>query len=113
MMAEYDDRLVQAWLDAYLATGAPELDFEELLFRYRVATCVSAYGTCSLTRNFLGAKALFAGAKAYNDEPMRRDFGLRFNLGMIYSRMVLLALRGDTYWGAVKEFHRRRDAEIR
>merc|ERR1711977_620573 len=41
MLAEYDERLVRCWLNAYHEAGACELDYEELLFRYRLATAIS------------------------------------------------------------------------
>mmetsp|Transcript_87489 Transcript_87489/g.265473 ORF Transcript_87489/g.265473 Transcript_87489/m.265473 type:complete len:510 (-) Transcript_87489:45-1574(-) len=109
MLAEYDDRFVRAWLDAYHATGAPTLDYEELLYRYRLATCVSVYGCCSSSMQWAKpeAKPFWAGFKTYNDEQIRANFGLKFGVSMLYNRVLLMAEHGDVYWEALKRFRRK------
>lgn len=106
MVAEHDDNLVRCWLDAYHATGAPKLDFEELVMQYRCVSCVGIYGTFASARQFANAgskEGLWDWVKAWNDDYIRQDFGLKFNIGMLYNRALLWSLRGDTYYAAYEK----------
>mmetsp|Transcript_53445 Transcript_53445/g.120445 ORF Transcript_53445/g.120445 Transcript_53445/m.120445 type:complete len:507 (-) Transcript_53445:122-1642(-) len=110
MLAEYDDRLVQAWLDAYHRAGGPTMEYEELLLRYRLAACTSAYGCCSSAIQWAKpeAKEFWSTMKAFNDDKIRADFGLKFSMSMLYNRVLLFALRGDVYWASLAELTRRK-----
>jgi len=114
MLAEYDERLVRAWADAYHAVGAPRIDVDELLLRYRLSTCISACGVYSSVDSYAGkletAKASaekFKDAPAYNCEAIRADFGTKFGMSMLYNRITLFALKGDYYWSALPELLKR------
>merc|ERR1712012_1443583 len=91
IVAEYDDRFIRCWLDAYHATGAPKMSFDELVMQYRLVSCVGIYGTMSSARPFANADWPWAHVKAYNDDWIRADFGLKFNLSMLYNRSLLWA----------------------
>merc|ERR1712032_106559 len=114
MLMEYDVGMVHVWVDAYHATGAPKLNVDELLLRYRVATCLNAlaiYSQASMyasERALPGSKAAFAKMPAFNCEEIRKDFGMRFGMSMVYNRIALFLLRGDPYWNAVEEVLRRK-----
>mmetsp|Transcript_1308 Transcript_1308/g.3794 ORF Transcript_1308/g.3794 Transcript_1308/m.3794 type:complete len:691 (+) Transcript_1308:59-2131(+) len=109
MLAEYDDRLICAWADAYHATGAPPFDVPELIMQYRMVSAVSCYGCIAGARGFLSPqmKPLWDNVQAYNDEPIRNDFGLKFGISMLYHRVLLWALRGDVYWASYEEWVKR------
>eukprot|EP00413_Alexandrium_margalefii_P000362 CAMPEP_0204510744 /NCGR_PEP_ID=MMETSP0661-20131031/55_1 /ASSEMBLY_ACC=CAM_ASM_000606 /TAXON_ID=109239 /ORGANISM="Alexandrium margalefi, Strain AMGDE01CS-322" /LENGTH=514 /DNA_ID=CAMNT_0051515789 /DNA_START=1 /DNA_END=1546 /DNA_ORIENTATION=+ len=109
MLAEHDEGMVRIWADAYHATGAPKLDVEELLLRYRVSTCINAYGIFSTAnqhtspQGIQGSKAYFASFEAWNCDAIRANFGLKFNFSMIYNRFMTFFLKGDSYWNAVTQ----------
>merc|ERR1712070_729681 len=108
MLAEHDDDMIRAWLDAYHAAGGPELDYEEVLYRYRLGTCVSALGIYSnnvmTAANKANSKTYFKGFPAWNCDAVRNEFGLRFGFGMNYGRIMLFVLKGDKYWAAFDKF---------
>eukprot|EP00425_Heterocapsa_triquetra_P001566 CAMPEP_0195056692 /NCGR_PEP_ID=MMETSP0448-20130528/4977_1 /TAXON_ID=66468 /ORGANISM="Heterocapsa triquestra, Strain CCMP 448" /LENGTH=592 /DNA_ID=CAMNT_0040086533 /DNA_START=47 /DNA_END=1825 /DNA_ORIENTATION=+ len=106
MLAEYDDRLVQCWADAYHATGAPKMDVEELVLQYRIASGLSVYGCIASARSLLdpGLNAFLQTAKAYTDEAIRGHFGLSFQLSMLINRAHLWALRGDAYYASYQKW---------
>lgn len=109
MLAEYDDRLICAWADAYHATGAPPVDVNELILQYRMVSAVSCYGCMASARGWITPqmKPLWENVQAYNDEPIREDFGLKFGLSMLYHRALLWALRGDVYWASYESWVQR------
>jgi len=110
MLAAHDEGMVRAWADAYNAAGAPRMDVAELLLRYRLATCINAYcifGTVDRMR-LRDAAAMFKTLPAYNCEEIRKDFGTRFNMSMLYNRILLFILKGDYYWSALPEMLKRR-----
>lgn len=113
MLAEYDDKLIRCWCDAYHQTGAPRLNGQEVLFRYRLATCVSAYGIFSTANGMASPQALaetkksFKALSAWNCEEIRANFGMQFQMGMLYNRILLMALKGDTYWSALTTLSKR------
>jgi hypothetical protein len=110
MLVEHDDRLIATWADAYHETGAPRLDIQELIFRYRLALCVSGYGIMSQcnTWNSPDNKAALAKCSAYNCDEIRADFATRFGMSMIFNRIMMFVLKGDTYWSACDEFVKKR-----
>mmetsp|Transcript_83087 Transcript_83087/g.144309 ORF Transcript_83087/g.144309 Transcript_83087/m.144309 type:complete len:588 (-) Transcript_83087:82-1845(-) len=113
MLAEHDDKLIQCWCDAYHATGAPKIDDAEVLFRYRLATCVSAYGIIStlnqmVSPNVIGeTKKNFKDLPSWNCEVIRANFGMQFAMGMVYNRIMLMVLKGDKYWNAIPELQKK------
>lgn len=114
MLAEYDERMVRAWADAYHATGAPKLDVDELLLRYRLATCINAAGIFSNVDTYAStpekakmAAESFKYCSAWNCDEIRSNFGIKFGMGMLYNRIMLFALKGDYYWSALPEFLKR------
>jgi len=111
MLAEYDDKLVVCWADAYHETGAPKLDVKELIFKYRIATCVSANGIFASANSINSAPETvekIKGCPAYqSEEVLSQEFHFRFGLGMLYNRIQLFALKGDTYWDALTELKSR------
>mmetsp|Transcript_27881 Transcript_27881/g.83337 ORF Transcript_27881/g.83337 Transcript_27881/m.83337 type:complete len:687 (+) Transcript_27881:41-2101(+) len=109
MLAEHDDRLICAWADAYHETGAPPLDVNELLMQYRMVSAVSCYGCIATARGFLTPqmKPLWDNVKAYNDELITQNFGMKFGVSMLYHRVLLWALRGDVYWASYQEWVKR------
>merc|ERR1719229_1579757 len=99
-------------MDAYHATGAPKLNFDELIMQYRCVSCVGIYGTFASARNFANPMmkaGLWDHVKAWNDEPIRNDFGLKFGIGMLYNRSVLWALRGDVYFAAYEKLKSKKE----
>lgn len=107
MLAKHDDTMIRIWADAYHATGAPKLDVQELLFRYRLSTCISSYGIFSSCNQHTTpqaierSKAMFATLQGWNCDAIRADFGWRFQFGMLFNRILLFTLKGDVYWKAV------------
>lgn len=107
MLAEYDEQMVRAWCDAYHETGAPKIDYEELLFRYRISTCISAYGVYSANtmgfqnpQTVQAQKEVYQWFSAWNCDQIRSNFGLQFSNGMLWNRIILFVLKGDVYWDA-------------
>merc|ERR1711920_975723 len=109
MLAKHDDTMIRIWADAYHATGAPKLDVEELLLRYRLSTCINSYAIFSSCNQHAapqaieGSKAMFATLEAWNCDAIRADFGWRFQFGMLFNRIHLFTLKGDVYWKAVAD----------
>jgi hypothetical protein len=105
MLAEYDERLIEAWLDAYHETGAARLDKKELMLRYRLATCQSAYGIMSFSnsKNNPETKAALKGLSGYNCAEIRSSFQWKFEFSMLYNRIMLFVLKGEKYWSAIEE----------
>jgi len=114
MLAEHDDKLVQVWVDAYHAQGAPKVDLKEVLLRYRLSTCINSYSIFSGVSQYTspqgieGSKAMFAGLEAWNCAAIRANFGMKFQFSMVYNRIMLFAMKGDTYWNAVTELLKRK-----
>jgi len=112
VLAEYDDRLMQAFADAYNATGAPQIDAEELVLHLRLMMSVSAcqmFGMCLL---FLSEKhplgrPFWKGVKAYNEDKIRADFATKFGISILYNRVVLLSLRGEVYRKSMVDWAKR------
>lgn len=114
MLVEYDERLVAAWLEAFQAQGPPEaLDYQELLFRYRLATVTSAYGKMAFALRLTSpttieeSKRNFAKLASWDCEYMKQDFPLRFGVGSFFCVLVLLHKKGDVYWGALQRMLQR------
>jgi len=113
MLIEYDVGMVHVWADAYHSTGAPKLNVDELLLRYRVATCLNAQAIYSQAAMYSSDKALptskaqFAELPTFNCEEIRKNFGMKFGLSMTYNRIALFLLKGDSYWRAMEEVVRR------
>lgn len=113
MLAEYDDRLVRAFADAYHSTGAPALDVEELTLHFRLAISVGVCQMIPMVLPFLSEKhpqgrPFWKGVKVYNDDKIRNVFALKFGISMLYNRLTLLSLRGDVYLDSLKAWRKRK-----
>mmetsp|Transcript_74493 Transcript_74493/g.218367 ORF Transcript_74493/g.218367 Transcript_74493/m.218367 type:complete len:617 (-) Transcript_74493:402-2252(-) len=112
MLAEYDDRLMQCFADAYHETGAPPFDVPELIERFRLSSAVYTEAMCGRVLPWLSekhpqGKPFWKSVKAWNDEKIIADFGLKFGVSMFYNAIVRWSLRADDYWASVKRFVKR------
>lgn len=109
MLAEYDEDLVRCWVDSYHAAGGPPIEYEQLLKRYRISTCISSYGIFNSANQYASPQAIngstewFKTLPAWNCDAIRANFGMKFQFSMFYNRVTLFALKGDVYWKAAQE----------
>jgi len=112
MLAEYDDRLVRAFADAYHETGAPPLDAEELIVHFRLTNASSTGSLLGMALPWLSEKhpqgrPFWKAVKAYNDQPIISNFGLKFGVSMLYNKVLLWSLREDAYWATLEQWGKR------
>lgn len=103
MLADYDDKLMHCFADAYHATGAEPFDVEELILQYRLAMLSNTCQMLGMTMPYLSEKhpqgrPFWKNIKSYKDEQIRSVFALKFGVSMLYNKVVLMSLRLDTYW---------------
>uniref|UniRef100_A0A7S1F3P4 Uncharacterized protein n=1 Tax=Noctiluca scintillans TaxID=2966 RepID=A0A7S1F3P4_NOCSC len=111
MLAEYDDRLIQAFADAYHEAGGPNLDVEELILRWRLSFASGLQAMLPMVIPFLSEKhpqgrSFWKGIRAYNDDAIISNFTLNFGVSMLYNRVVLWSLRGETYLASIEAWSR-------
>jgi len=112
MLAEYDDRLMHCFVDAYHATGAEPMDVEELILQYRLQMLANTCQMLGMTMPYLSEKhpqgrPFWKNIKAYNDEPIRSVFSLKFGVSMLYNKVVLMSHRLEPYMESFGVFTKR------
>jgi len=111
MLAEYDDRLIQAFADDYHEAGGPHLDVEELILRWRLSFASGLQAMLPMVIPFLSEKhpqgrSFWKGIRAYNDDAIISNFTLNFGVSMLYNRVVLWSLRGEKYLASIEAWSR-------
>jgi len=107
VIAEYDDRFIQTFVDTYHETGAPQVDVDEVLMRWRLSKAVVVESQLAMVLPFLSEKhpqgrPFWKDVQSYRDDKIISNFGLKFGVSMLYNGIVLWSLRGDTYWESVE-----------
>lgn len=113
MVADHEDRFVEAFAEAYHATGAPALDVERLRLLLRVSTCGAVYGMIGMVGTWLGGargdrSEHWKRLQNYSDPLLAKEFSFndKFMTSMFYQHAVLWWKRGDVYYEALLKWAR-------